>query len=136
MGTNYYTLRGTHIGKRSAAGYYCYDCKQTLCKGGEDLVHNGVVGWYEKCPKCNQPIKTETLKTSTTGRELGLNKHSYKEKKGVHTCSSFTWAISKFRFSKLLFIKDEYGRLFTRKEFLNILKECPIQYNNIGRNFS
>ena len=41
MGTNYY-LKGHrgddnpkyHIGKRSAAGLYCWDCHITLCKGG------------------------------------------------------------------------------------------------------
>lgn len=48
MGTNYYA-RGYrriadmdpqyHIGKRSAAGLYCWDCGKTLCKDGESGIH-------------------------------------------------------------------------------------------------
>lgn len=48
MGTNFY-LKGHrgdddpkyHIGKRSAAGLYCWDCRITLCKGGESAIHRG-----------------------------------------------------------------------------------------------
>ena len=38
MGTNFYIIdkdqeysEGRHIGKRSAAGWYCWDCGTTLC---------------------------------------------------------------------------------------------------------
>ena len=30
-----------HIGKRSAAGMYCWDCDDTLCPGGKSQVHAG-----------------------------------------------------------------------------------------------
>lgn len=56
MGTNYYwadLLEGLdddkrydrrheldcHIGKRSASGHYCFDCRVSLCKEGEKHVH-------------------------------------------------------------------------------------------------
>ena len=39
MGTNFY-LNERHVGKRSAAGWYCWDCKQTLCADGEHNVHH------------------------------------------------------------------------------------------------
>lgn len=44
MGTNFYFSNGGHIGKRSAAGWYCWDCKQTFCVNGEEHVH------YTKLP--------------------------------------------------------------------------------------
>jgi len=51
MGTNYYTINTDerkidhmdpefHIGKRSAAGMYCWNCGLTLCKDGEEFVHH------------------------------------------------------------------------------------------------
>ena len=38
MGTNFYTTKGVHIGKRSAAGMYCWHCRTTLCEQGEEGV--------------------------------------------------------------------------------------------------
>jgi hypothetical protein len=47
MGTNFYKIdikkdnkEGEHIGKRSAAGYYCWDCGITLNIYGEAWVHS------------------------------------------------------------------------------------------------
>ena len=44
MGTNFYlgkyvyeTKYENHIGKRSAAGLYCWDCDETLIIGGKDM---------------------------------------------------------------------------------------------------
>lgn len=144
MGTNYYTTKDKHIGKKSAAGYYCWDCNITLCKNGNEGIHKGChhkhlmfcdCGWHKKCPTCGGPPRKETLDNSAVGRELGFNKQPYGKKKGVTTCSSFTWA---HRFKKLpRKIKDEYDRVFTTKEFEKILEECPVQYFHlIGREFS
>jgi len=58
MGTNYYLkidececcgrYEKKHIGKRSAAGRYCFDCGVSLCVDGEDNVHKGG-NFNEKC---------------------------------------------------------------------------------------
>lgn len=126
-----------HIGKRSAAGLYCWDCGITLGKRGEVGVHYSESGWYDKCQKCGKsPIK-ESLGEGAAGRELGFNKSSYKKKKGVASCSSFRWAMTKKQYKKIKKIVDEYGRKYTKKEFEKMLEECPIQYYNmIGEEFS
>ena len=60
MGCNFYTLDNRHIGKRSDAGFYCWDCEITLCKGGGRAVHSGDE-FYNKCPKCGRPRETEEI---------------------------------------------------------------------------
>jgi hypothetical protein len=136
MGCNFYTLKGVHIGKRSAAGYYCWDCRTTLCCGGEQFVHYGSK-WFDKCPICNRPKDKEDWASGSVGRELGFNKKEFSAKTGVKSCSSFNWAIDPDKINKLRFVKDEYGRRYTLKEFRKILEECPIRYTDmIGREFS
>ena len=146
MGTNYYTLKDKHIGKRSAAGWYCWDCNVTLCKGGEEEIHIGckkpnhifcTCDWYDDCPVCHKKTFEEGIVNSSIGRELGFNKTEYKKKTGVTSCSSFRWAIKKEELKKVKTIKDEYGEKITVGTFNKILKECPIQYfDSIGREFS
>jgi len=140
MGTNFYIKgkRGNdnsryHIGKRSAAGWYCWDCGITLCKNGNEGVHTKSE-WYSKCPKCGKYPNEESLSDGAAGRELGFNKKPFQKKKGVASCCSFSWARELGRIQK---IEDEYGREFTREEFLQMLEECPIQYwGSMGREFS
>lgn len=124
MGTNFYWKsdlddEDVHIGKRSAAGLYCYDCNRSLCKS-EDLIHytNAISDWYVKCPECWKNVTT--------------------------TCCSFTWEADDFevfltccRKPKEKIIVDEYGREFTGAEFLLEIKKCKIQfYHLIGKEFS
>jgi hypothetical protein len=149
MGTNFYTLSGKHIGKRSAAGLWCWDCGVTLCVDGPDNVHRGCghkdpfcsCNWYSKCPKCGKAPNKETLDDNSAGRELGFNKSKPKKKTGVASCSSFGWAIApdillKSK-TKTKTIKDEYGSKMTMKEFKDMLKECPIQNTDcVGMDFS
>ena len=170
MGTNFY-IRGHrrsdehHIGKRSAAGAYCWDCGVTLCKTGKSGVHQGCrvkghqmfcnCGWYDACPKCGKAPATEGLDKGAAGRELGFNKSTPQEKTGVASCSSFNWAMASGDIPEKLkeagvcpccnrehedkdkVIENEYGDLFTWGEFLKILEECPIQYTEmIGQEFS
>jgi len=150
MGTNFYFADmpidhehddpDYHIGKRSAAGLYCWNCGQTLCKGGPPFVHSGVIGWYEKCPKCGKKPTKEGLEKSSIGRELGFNKGRPNKKRGVRSCSSFTWAVHRKQVEdtgERRGIVDEYGHKFTLKEFRSVLEECPIQrFDMIGREFS
>ena len=76
---------------------------------------------------------SQTADNSSVGRELGFNKSKPKKKTGVKTCSSFTWARGLGNIRK---IQDEYGRHYSRKEFLAMLDECPIQFHMEGAWFS
>lgn len=139
MGTNFYRkgYRNNddpkfHIGKRSAAGLYCWDCGIILCKQGREKIHYGDTDWYKKCPKCGKEPKDEGW-SGAAGRELGFNKEPFKKKTGVSSCSSFTWARGLGRIMK---IEDEYCKEYSREEFMEMLKECPIQYwDSIGKEF-
>ena len=128
MGCNFYDLKGTHIGKRSAAGLYCWDCKKTLCKNGNSAIHTSDSEWFETCPRCLKTKEDEGW-SSSIGRELGFNKQPFGKKSGVKSCSSFSWAIIPKELRKRK-IKDEYGRKYSFKEFLKVLEECPIQFTN------
>lgn len=151
MGTNFYVLnikapdkQGRHIGKRSVAGLYCWDCKVTLCRAGEGAIHTGcnhlILGcrckWYSKCPQCGEAPRKEDVCTSSYGRELGFNRGGFKEKTGVSSCSSFTWALYPSRIKNIQAVVDEYGSIYTRAEFDKVLLECPIQFtHSVGKIF-
>ena len=144
MGTNYYagSTDGIHIGKRSAAGLYCWDCGVTLCKGGKDKIHY-TSDWYDRCQVCGKEPEQEDLSESSVGRELGFNRSEHHQKTGVRSCSSFTWAVPAIRWKKIVLqtqsklVVDEYGDKYTIEEFKMILEECPIRYtHSIGEDFS
>lgn len=139
MGTNFYTLKShvtgesRHIGKRSAAGLYCWDCKVTLCKG---RVHYGEE-YHDTCPRCGQERTSENLDDSAAGRELGFNKSAPVLKTGVRTCASFSWAMNPSQIVTLTGVVDEYGQEYSFMEFMQVLNECPLQMtDSIGVEFS
>ncbi len=144
MGTNFYFVdrdgEGQHIGKRSAAGPYCWDCKLTLCQGGNEGVHFGKSEWDERCPQCGKGKAEESLQQSSAGRELGFNKAKPQAKTGVRSCSSFAWAVDPlaiFDADHRGGIVDEYGHCYTMRKFMETLNECPIRfYDAIGQDFS
>lgn len=139
MGTNFYTMKGEHIGKRSAAGWYCWDCDITMVVGGLKNVHGSFHNQqYERCPQCGKERNKEDWKDTTAGRELGFNNQPPKRKTGVATCCSFSWAMVPDDIYRLRKMKDEYGRVYTRKEFVDsVLAECPIRFfDSIGVDFS
>ena len=164
MGTNFYK-RGhcreddpdNHLGKRSAAGLYCWDCGVTLCKAGESRIHHSgfdrEATWYTKCPQCGAEPMGADISTSAVGRELGFNKAAPAAKRGVDGCASFTWAMPQEVYLALgpevcptcgsqyddpeKIIEDEYGTLYTREEFEAVLTECPVIYvEHTGTEFS
>jgi hypothetical protein len=154
MGTNFYigredgNPRGIHIGKRSAAGIYCWDCNETLCGTGKAGIHHGNSDkWLDKCPSCGKARTEEGIGESSAGKELGFNRQSGR-KTGVKSCSSFTWAIEdpiefilslkNSKASKGIEIFDEYDRKISKKDFLKIvLEDCPVRYYEaIGQEFS
>ncbi len=129
-----------HIGKRSAAGLYCWDCKTSLIKTGR--VHYDST-WHEACPLCKKVPVKEKLEESTMGQELGFGKQIAKPS-GVRSCCSFSWAqepevvrrICRENMEKDI-IENEYLDHYTGRLFLEQIDElCPIQSTvSIGRYF-
>lgn len=145
MGTNFY-IGQQHIGKRSAAGLYCWDCDTTLCKKGNDAIHiSDTPDWHTSCPECGKTTNEEWNSPGQAASiELGFSNPKPSRPHGVLSCSSFTWAIppepAKLKFAKNTFlrrIRDEYGRKYTGKEFLQMLEtNCPVQFTHmIGQTF-
>ena len=161
MGTNYY-IKGYsendnmnpnwHIGKRSAAGHFCFDCDTTLCVDGPERVHycrtgNRDTQWHTSCPMCGKMPNQENMAQSSGGLELGFNKNPYVKKTGVASASSFSFAMSlrdlkralKHDFGKLskAIVVDEYDREYSYKEFIDMLNTIPkcLQYDCIGEEF-
>jgi len=156
MGTNFYWKRkhkrgdfddcDKHIGKRSAAGAFCWDCNITLCKQGNAGIHYDASAWYTACPQCGQSAAPQSGFNTAAGVELGFSKPRAGAPEGVHSCSSFTWAqdpeivrkkCSGLKGSKIGIV-DEYGRLLTGRQFLKMLRtNCPVEFtDSIGQQFS
>lgn len=137
MGCNFFTLTGKHIGKRSAAGLYCWDCGISFNPNLVNRVQCNNSKPLKECPKCGKPAKKEDLFCSSAGRELGFNKQEPSSKTGVASCSAFTWAVNPDKIKKTIFVKDEYGSVYSGTFFRNnILAECPIQFfDRIGIKF-
>ena len=132
MGTNFYTPLGVHIGKRSAAGWYCWNCRTTLCMEGIHAVHMAETEqkWHSACPKCGAEVPN-------------LNFPGTQPEKGpIRPCYSFSWAISPDNIKGHIlsdFVTDEYKhRIYPLDKFLEeINKSCPIQFFHlVGEEFS
>ena len=134
-----------HIGKRSAAGLFCWDCNLTLCRGGIGHLHKGRGEWYEQCPQCNGEPVNEGLSAGPAALELGFAQPRASRPTGVRGCSSFSWAqdaaavrgICEQRLEDEL-IEDEYGRRLTGNQFLGMLAaNVPVEfYDSVGAWFS
>ena len=154
-----------HLGKRSAAGAYCWDCNRTLCRAGEGRIHYGRfedrdAEWSKSCLTCGKTeadrYPTRYDKVAGKGRkkrqpargsmvELGFDKPNTRRPKGVGTCCSFSWAqdptiakaILRARKTEKL-VEDEYGQTYTGAQFLTMLRSmCPVEFtNSIGSHFS
>lgn len=149
MGTNFYLvnpskhqpwdIEGLRVGRRSAAGNYCFDCRTTLCKQGEARIHYSDAEWLDSCPHCGAAPEQEGLRSSTVGLELGFALPRPADlRKGVRSTSSFTWAVDPAAIEGKRYLWDEYGRRHTLRQFkAQVLDNCPIWYfNSIGMYFS
>jgi hypothetical protein len=132
-----------HIGKRSAAGTYCWDCRRTLCPGGEANIHRTEGPFLTECPECGGKVQKEARNPAMV--ELGFEKPAEEPPpSGVHGVCSFTWAQEKAPVVKAckerpdeVLIVDEYREELTGAQFLQMLEaNCPIQFfDAIGRQF-
>ena len=120
MGCNFFiynklTKEKIHIGKRSAAGYYCWNCKTTLCKRENEGVHLDCNGcwesshkkihdckWFDRCSYCGCTPDKENLFNSSAERELGMNTLAMEKKKGVRRCFSFTFALEPYKIDNIM----------------------------------
>ena len=134
-----------HIGKRSAAGAYCWDCDITLCKEGNDSVHRAGSMWHNQCPKCGKkPIESADEVALPAKVELGHADARTGRPDGVQCCSSFLWAqepedvlLDCARNSSQIIISDEYGSDYTGREFADmIFANCPVSLFAVGEWFS
>lgn len=134
-----------HVGKRSAAGMYCWACDVTLCEGGKDGIHQGEFGFLKACPECGKEPLKEDWSVGPAGVELGYARPKTERPTDVRGCSSFTWvqdplktrdALCKYGSEPVL--EDEYGRELTGPEFLEMLENnCPIEFTDmVGSAFS
>lgn len=137
-----------HIGKRSTAGLYCWDCRVTLCKHGEEAIHGGTdrSAWYDRCPRCEKPPYGENeLRAGPAAVELGFAKPRDVRPTGVRGTCSFSWAqdpdgvrrTCEARMDDEVVI-DEYGHRLTGGAFLAMLRaNCAIEFRRwIGEMFS
>lgn len=111
-----------HIGKRSAAGRWCFSCGVTLCKGGLERIHFSADpddDWHRLCPRCESDDDVRP------------------------TCS-FTWAQDPLRVRTVCrahgltqVVIDEYGRRYTGQDFLALLDRSVTveMMDSIGERF-
>ena len=133
-----------HIGLRSGAGFFCWDCNVTLAIGGNREIHAGHAKWHEACPKCGKTEKdgypTRYEKITEIFPEVVPNSRPT----GVKGCCSFIWAQEPDKVMNALkgqadlsIVEDEYGKLYTGAEFATMLQNaCPIHFlESIGDEF-
>lgn len=140
MGTNFYfELEGqqVHLGKRSAAGLYCWDCDVTLCAEGVEGVHSSPAHWHRACPRCGatpalMPVNVVDLFAQAA------------RPSGCSTTASFTWAVQPQMFTALFrtlpalpCVRDEYGVAYTPAAFLEMLQTfCALTFVQLGQEWS
>jgi hypothetical protein len=133
-----------HIGKRAAAGPYCWDCMVTLNVGGGAAVHRDQ-NWLDRCPICQQAQPEAPIMAYAASVELGWTADRKLRPHGTGSASSFTWAqdpvsvcLACMRFPATGIIQSSYNEIYTGSRFLKMLEyNCPIQfYDAIGSNFT
>jgi hypothetical protein len=138
-----------HIGKRSAAGMYCYDCNISMCAKGEAYVHRGSWEdgddhWHKRCPECGLSAQPEDLKDSCVGVELGFGEAKQRRPDGMHSCCSFSFTQNQRAVRERCMaagdnieVFDEYNRPLTGYEFLAMVEViCPIVFDCEGEWFT
>lgn len=152
-----------HIGKRAAAGLYCWDCGIPLVRPGTrrdgygevymdaDVVHGGrhTDAHPTSCPLCTRyyvpPAKLDlSAPGHPAGVELGFAKPLEHRPTGISGASSFSWAQEPARALRILLrfqhetlVRDEYDRTYTGKQFSDMLLLTPMWFTtSVGTFFS
>jgi len=149
MGMNVYTFdgegRGAHIGKRYAAGYWCWDCREELNQEPERRRAGNKYVWT--CPGCGKSSDgKEKGRFNPAMRELGFAKDSPRAHEGIDGASGFTWQIgpdglgeSRREVKKALlsvpYVMTEYGEIWSLAKFLEMFKDVIVE-NDEDREFS
>jgi hypothetical protein len=132
----------SHIGKRSAAGLYCYSCN----------------AWFHDPANCDERPKDERTSCKYCGAQAksGMNRATSVElgfakpeplrpESGVEGTCAFLWAnwpdevyhIARQAPAEMQLVVDEYGKTMTGKEFVNMLRaSVSISKLSIGHIFS
>jgi hypothetical protein len=132
----------SHIGKRSAAGLYCYNCN----------------AWLHDPAGCDERPKEERTSCKYCGTEYkpGMNRATSVElgfsqprplrpESGVEGTCVFSWAnwpdevynIARQAPAEMPLVVDEYGRIMTGQEFVDMMRaNVSITKLSIGQLFS
>ncbi len=124
MGTEYYIKdktkemnQGIYIGKRSAAGKFCYKCRMTLHRGGPDMIHTVTGQWAAACMKCNSNDFVSPAMSFTFNINL------------PDLCN--TLVESGYNLDNdLCIVGSNSEKAFSFDEFIEGLKECAITFNS------
>lgn len=138
MGLNIYVYdkksvdgRGAHIGKRSAHGVWCWDCKEEA-----KLTNSSFTCFF-----CGQQReKNDKTLFNPAFRELGFDRSNPSSKKGVDGACSFRWQLGdedknlgaktvqemKEKITGIKTFITEYGDLLDQKQFEALLSECLV----------
>lgn len=111
---------GEHIGKRWAAGVWCWDCK---IKAERDDI-----GLFWFCSKCRKRCSDKILSFNPAFRELGFDKKKEIKHIGVDGASGFIWHAKnkKDAFKKLKGVKKvktEYGKYWSIERFWRMFND-------------
>jgi len=126
MGMNLYTLNGIHIGKRYAAGVWCWDCKREARLDESDKM------WT--CPKCGKKLLDKDVKFNPAYRELGFDRSKPRKHRGIDGASGFYWQTGysglgdnlhevKKKLKRRKFVETEYGEKWSIKKFWEMFKD-------------
>ena len=141
MGMNVYTMKGIHIGKRHAAGIWCWDCRVRASQDQTAML------WY--CHKCSRRLEQKTL--ADTGynpalRELGFDKGDPKLHHGIDGASAWTWQIGehglgasidcvKRALKRFRVVRTEYREVWPIKKFWEMFRDV-IEEEELDGDFS
>ena len=120
---NIYKLKkdgGEHIGKRWAAGIWCWDC--------EIEAERDFIGKFWFCQKCGQRCSERTLLFNPAFRELRFDKSKEIKHIGVDGASGFIWhaknksdAMNKLKGIEK--VKTEYREYWSIKRFQRMFND-------------
>lgn len=146
MGMNIYTLAGVHVGKRSADGIWCWDCRvrpiDTITNTSFEVYYRNLRDMLDKsknpiwkCPKCGA---TEIGKYNPVYVELGFDKPIPIKHSGLDGASRFTWQMGEYglgksidevrkRLGRYKYLVDEYGRKMNIDTFWDMFKNIIVE---------